>query len=230
MNNLFIIGNGFDLAHELKTSYLDFMQNLIERCIKKESNIIKGISIPTVSVGRKFSLSQINTIVQSQPSCTTSLLIRRLLQNMALNNWCDIEHKYFDLLSSVKNTSNTDYRDIKTLNSDFEQLKKELISYLSTQQCKNALESYKNIFGKLANKNSLILNFNYTDTIRLYEKEISEAQIINIHGKLGDINNPIIFGYAANDEENNILIDKNDNEYLRNIKNLLTIELVMNPD
>jgi len=35
MSNLFIIGNGFDLAHELKTSYLDFRKFLVQ--VEKEA-------------------------------------------------------------------------------------------------------------------------------------------------------------------------------------------------
>lgn len=36
MNKLFIIGNGFDLAHGNKTSYLDFFSWYFQKCIKKE--------------------------------------------------------------------------------------------------------------------------------------------------------------------------------------------------
>jgi hypothetical protein len=38
MNRLIIIGNGFDLANGLKTSYPDFIRHYFKNAIKKASN------------------------------------------------------------------------------------------------------------------------------------------------------------------------------------------------
>ena len=35
MNTLYIIGNGFDLAHGLKTSYSDFLLWYLKQCVEK---------------------------------------------------------------------------------------------------------------------------------------------------------------------------------------------------
>jgi hypothetical protein len=69
MHNLFIIGNGFDLAHGLKTSYAHFMEDLIKKVIKKPTeykdiafeNLNKNIVIDDPfgvrkDVGRIFKL------------------------------------------------------------------------------------------------------------------------------------------------------------------------------
>ena len=98
--------------------------------------------------------------------------------------------------------------------------KKELEQYLIQQKPNEPIESYKKMFKYfLGNRNSIVLNFNYTDTIKkLYGKETMEADIFHIHGELENLENPIIFGYAANEAENTLLVNKNYNEYVRNIK------------
>lgn len=220
MNNLFILGNGFDLAHGLKTSYLDFVKYIIKKCIEKDDNSnsimkIGGLPYDYDSFINDIKSDRISVI---RPNYT-SLMMKELLKDVTLNNWCDIEHKYFELLSSIKKESTVHYyQSVQDLNRDFELIKKELENYLVMQQPTNCIDSYKRIFNSLAHRNSLIINFNYTDTIQQLYSDVIKSEIIHIHGKLKDQKSPIIFGYAANDDDNSSLINKNENEYLKNIK------------
>lgn len=68
-------------------------------------------------------------------------------------------------------------------------------------------------------KRILFLNFNYTTTIeRLYT---TAENIIHIHGQLNDKNNPIIFGYGDElDEDYKSIVNLNDNDCLENIKSI----------
>ena len=63
----------------------------------------------------------------------------------------------------------------------------------------------------------MILNFNYTNTLSKYFSN-SYHQVINIHGQLNDDDNPIIFGYAANNDHSRQLIQEEDVEFMKNIK------------
>lgn len=67
----------------------------------------------------------------------------------------------------------------------------------------------------------LLLNFNYTNTAeRLYTKE-GYYEIINIHGELNNKNNPIIFGYGDELDDDYKTIEKlQDNDFLENIKSI----------
>lgn len=70
---------------------------------------------------------------------------------------------------------------------------------------------------------TLVLNFNYTSTLRrytkLFQQERLEVSEINIHGKLFDENNQINFGFGDEmDDDYKIIENINDNEYLRNFK------------
>lgn len=69
---------------------------------------------------------------------------------------------------------------------------------------------------------TLLLNFNYTKTAEnLYIKEDMNFEIINIHGELDNEDNPIIFGYGDELDEDYQKIEKTqDNDFLENIKSI----------
>ena len=74
----------------------------------------------------------------------------------------------------------------------------------------------------------LLLNFNYTNTAeKLYVKSdhYPKCELIHIHGKLDDKNNPIIFGYGDEmHEDYKKIVDLNNNAYLENIKSIRYLE------
>lgn len=234
INNLIIIGNGFDLAHGMKTSYIDFMGYIVnEHCkdknrkfcdnlfklpntIESYDQLIDIFKKGSVLIPGSFNRSKYLDIVSKHIQVQ---LIKIFLEDISLNNWCDIEKRYFGLLKNIGDQS-AFYKEVKVLNKEFSLIKDYLQDYLLTQQIKcESLRPYEAFFSSLSNRNSLILTFNYTDTIeRLYKENIDGARLIHIHGRLKDDLNPIIFGFAADNEDIGFLIDKEDNEFLRNIK------------
>jgi hypothetical protein len=76
----------------------------------------------------------------------------------------------------------------------------------------------------------LFLNFNYTNTDRQYIDYFSHfyqngIESVHIHGELNNSNNPIIFGYGDEIDDNYKLIEKkNDNRYLENVKSIKYLE------
>ncbi len=66
----------------------------------------------------------------------------------------------------------------------------------------------------------LLLDFNYTATTQAYCRA-AQMQLIHIHGQLDDRNNPILFGYGDELDDNyRIMEDRNDNRYLEYIKSM----------
>jgi hypothetical protein len=196
MKNLIIIGNGFDLAHGLKTNYSDFKTD-----IKNHPE--------------KYGI---------QMSFDNYLLKSLLKDDNEL--WSDIEATYFDILVNFDNKSHLrkyyhpieTYKSIKLLNDDFEKIKDFLSIYLFEQEQKfKSINNYQKIFNEFNNKDTVIVNFNYTKTVKHYINE-RKIKLIHIHGELNKENNPIIFGFAANHEESKKLLIENDNNYVRNIK------------
>lgn len=71
----------------------------------------------------------------------------------------------------------------------------------------------------------MLLNFNYTNTADMYLPENSIFKVNHIHGELDNDNNPIIFGYGDElDEDYKSIANLNDNEYLKNIKSIRYLE------
>lgn len=206
MNNLIIIGNGFDLAHNLNTSYTHFIRDIFDKKRRNQilfNNIIGSIIIENTDV---ILSNPAQYIRQAHP------FFIYLLREMRDKNWCDIEKTYFLFLNQVK-----DSNSLNDLNKVFELIKGYLQLYLLEEQKKvKIIEGYDKFFQQIDFKTTLILNFNYTNTVKQYS--IREAKIVHIHGELEAKENPIIFGYAANEMEISHLFTKDDTQYLKNIK------------
>lgn len=200
MRNLVIIGNGFDLAHNLKTSYGHFISDI-------------------TGLPQKFDIQN------------TQLASNKLLRALAGSKkelWSDIESVYYQILTNLNNKQYLsdefgdvwEYSNVNELNSDFDEIKKWLAIHLEDQQKDfKQIENYTDFFRSLCKQDAVILNFNYTNTVKEYIKRCDlNIEVIHIHGELNSPENPIIFGFAASNEESKKLLAENDNNYVQNIK------------
>lgn len=235
MNNIIIIGNGFDLAHGMKTSYTDFIKHMVNEHIEDKSRYSDLFDLPSsmillnkgTSSTYSFKINSYDALKDSinkrwdKNKIFNNRFVESLIKQMALENWCDIESFYFQELLNIKD-NNSSYYTPKELNDDFEILKHHLSNYLLTQENDSKeMEEYASFFQKIDSKNTIIVNFNYTRTIHThYAKYLQNSKIIDIHGQLDDTANPMIFGYAAINSEIEELL-KGDNHYFRNIKKVM---------
>ena len=68
---------------------------------------------------------------------------------------------------------------------------------------------------------TLLLNFNYTQIAKKLYNDHNIDEIINIHGELNSENNPIIFGYGDElDDDYNKIEKLQNNDFLENIKSI----------
>lgn len=69
--------------------------------------------------------------------------------------------------------------------------------------------------------NKTIVTFNYTNTEEFYSNDEQEDDFLHIHGEINKIDNPIIFGYGDEIDDNYLEIEKlQNNDYLHNIKSI----------
>lgn len=216
MNNLVIIGNGFDLAHNLKTSYNHFVEYILDS-IYKDENLYRDLLV--FKEGR-VTYKNIEAAIKSNSDHRLgiewkNIFFGKIVSNLSHHNWCDVEKLYFDELTSKESS-----KDVESLNNEFEKIKCYLEEYLESEKSKfKPLPCYSTLFSHLKNAdNTLVLNFNYTDTVSKYDSVNPSLRIVNIHGELKSENNPIIFGFAADDGQSRELIGKDNKEYMRNIK------------
>jgi hypothetical protein len=211
--NIIIIGNGFDLAHNLKTSYGDFINYLFLQSEKNNKKNKELFTIVKNSITTENYLFKINN--KDYNISLKNLFFGKLLKEYSEKKWSDIESLYFEELKKTEN--------IYELNKEFDIIKNKLSEYLSTIETNTIITSFNNFFNKLKESKSLFLNFNYTDNFEknYFEKNIKpykNQKLINIHGELFSNENPIIFGYSATENEKAELLQKNINDYLINIK------------
>jgi hypothetical protein len=179
MNRIILIGNGFDLAHDLKTSYQNFiddywskkhelLQNLLhsERKIESEQYEDDNIIINNII---RFGTSSFNN---NEKKYGYNLFVDRIThghirgelhfknrflkhitESVVINNWVDIEEEYYRQLLDIKNGKIATY-SINQLNSEFQNIKELLREYLK-KVSENGAEIKKEIVEKFYSKINL---------------------------------------------------------------------------
>ena len=161
MNRLVIIGNGFDMAHGLKTSYKDFINWYWDRRVdafmgnitKVSEDCLCKLTIkdnPNLSCWNVFAFDNSNfkdirgnrtcsgyeviTELQKYPdtfSVDTTPFFGTIIQSIETKGWVDIENDYYQLLKKCTETTDCGYT-VKELNEQLAYLQKKLVEYLST--------------------------------------------------------------------------------------------------
>jgi len=263
MNRIILIGNGFDLAHGLKTSYVHFIDWFWEEELKKIKNNL-GTGVPYqddyISMKYKFRnwlpcpektsyqelLSNLENNHAENVMSYKNKFLEIITKKTDLQNWVDIEEEYYEQLKThmIRN----EIEKIKKLNSDLKQIKDELEKYLKQEyrtrfkptDIQNKRSYYnllriidsefekKDFTTEIASgkpRNILFINFNYTSIENLYRSPNLgfDADCIHIHGELYDDQNPIIFGYGDEIDDDYKMLEKKSvgkNFILENMKSV----------
>ena len=279
MNRIILIGNGFDMAHGLKTSYADFIdwywgewgkrlrrgQGKLEDDGLCSFKLNDGIDLHSWAYvfGWYYKRQNpfmpwdenevVNRVKQDKKLCEFTFkdfFFREICNSVETKGWVDIENLYYVFLSQKTEY----YISPKDANDDMDLLREKLVEYLSgIKECisedivKDNLKSKMiepfnrsdisheglsdeeissefNTKRRFTPKRILMLNFNYTTLADSYLPKTSKHEIIHIHGELSNPKS-VIFGYGDElDADYKKLSEKNDNEYLRNIKSIKYLE------
>ena len=160
MNRLVIIGNGFDMAHSLKTSYMDFINwywdkridafvgnttKISEDCLCRLSinadadlscwNVFAFMNsyFKDIRGNRNCSGFDVIKYIQNKSeifSINYSQFFGTILQSIETKGWVDIENDYYQLLKETKKTD-CGYT-VKELNEQLAFLQEKLVEYLQT--------------------------------------------------------------------------------------------------
>ena len=159
MNRLVIIGNGFDMAHGLKTSYMDFINWYWDKRIDAFAGNTTKVSEDclcklTIKDGTYVNCWNVFTFEQSyfrdiigNRICSGYEVIKELkkhpevfsidcthffgtiLQSIETRGWVDIENDYYQLLKKSLDKSDCGYT-VKELNEQLAYLQEKLVEYL----------------------------------------------------------------------------------------------------
>ena len=161
MNRIVLIGNGFDLAHGLKTRYEDFINwywdkrieafagnttKLSEDClckltIKDNANIsswnvftFNNSYFKDIYGDKECSGYDVIKEIQNHPdifSVDCTHFFGQILQSIERRGWVDIENDYYQLLKKCTENADCGY-SVKELNDQLAFLRNKLIEYLNT--------------------------------------------------------------------------------------------------
>lgn len=204
MNKLFIIGNGFDLAHGLKTSYTDFRHYLNKEYPENKR----------YSTGRIEGIEGRHGEIEFFDDEFVGHLIKNI-DNLEIENsrfeeeirWCDLENDlgnidFFESFSDAYYPRDEDGDIDKwketSVNEEFSfgipemarRLKKYFQEWISTMDY-TKIKEQKDFYELIKEGNNSFLNFNYTETL---EKIYKVEEVCHIHGKLRD--NDLFFGHG----------------------------------
>ena len=159
MNRLVLIGNGFDLAHKLPTSYQDFINwywdGRFYRLRETFSSVSKAplcemaVSIsptwysmfqegPSVLYEKNGAELFLELCKRGICRATMSPLFDRIHKSIETKGWVDIENDYYELLKKYV-LENAPESQIDTLNSELHDLQELLVIYLKSIKISNAL-------------------------------------------------------------------------------------------
>lgn len=167
MNRLVLIGNGFDLAHDLKTSYADFIywywKQRIRNLYEEQSNISDDSLCKLIKLdGDSWSLFVFfnnhylcnsegkdiyNYIKENKEDFRIEFtpFFERIHNSIETKKWVDIENEYYSLLVLLHSYVKDNYLN---LNNQLEFLRYKLIDYLRTESNK-IIESKDSIRDKI---------------------------------------------------------------------------------
>lgn len=157
MNRLVLIGNGFDLAHGLKTSYADFIDWYWDKRVKgfasEHSDMSTDILCSFKNLNKEswsaFYMYRIPHYFQKVTGAevvqelfknrqlykiTPSIFFTNILHCIYTNNWADIENEYYSLLTEYALRDENGEDKIEELNEQFCYLRANLIDYLKEMQ------------------------------------------------------------------------------------------------
>lgn len=145
MNRLVLIGNGFDLAHGLKTGYKDFITDYLWKSFNEfaqkktydDALINISANVGSQAITEKLDpiyekiIEAINFLRSPKNNSNAkfnynSTFFESLIKHCSIANWVDIEIAYFDQLKENQNSPEL----IIKLNNQFKFLKEKLHDYL----------------------------------------------------------------------------------------------------
>ena len=242
---LVLIGNGFDLAHGLKTSYKDFLNWYMCQAFDQ---FWKENSYDDHLLEMKHKYAGFNTLFPDVTSMEEviswmsndsryglsykSKFFGDLINQFNNGSRVNIECQYYGRLKNIFNSSiskNEKHQAASQLNDHFDCLISKLSQYLTLvnnqiRNCKklnfeNSNSNIKKAFTDSLANPVTFLNFNYTDTL-ITHNYAYESEVIYIHGQAAMIgSNPIIFGYGdETDSGYQAIEDCGDNVFLDHIK------------
>lgn len=228
MNRIILIGNGFDLAHGMKTSYKnfidDFWKNKCEEIKNQKDNQFEDdfikFNVPLDKAKRKTlvdfkSVKNINA--KGYNLCFKNTFLFDLSDKNSLKNWVDIEDEYYQKLKEFSEKG--EKLKLLKLNKEIQQISELLAEYLKRVEDNFDKSLYQNKIQKIKSKVTRQI-----DLIEIEQKSLKEI-IKCIHKELQNKTNQEVIKFGNSTiNKSSILSYFNKNYSFEALYKLLTNE------
>ena len=201
MNDIIILGNGFDLAHGLATGYKDYVKEMII----DSSRLLNPAPIyPDSPFRLKYypspfnyeggpvgpylynqkdgnELAQLYLRVAGYDRRISSDFIKRIIEDFGNKGWVDLEDAYFSSLPRITPQGKYDKKDVEALNEQMKRLGESLCKYLDTLERPAPSEDIRTLFEQIkkeqigrAWKQARNYNFARIAGTRVYAEQMEE--------------------------------------------------------
>lgn len=202
MNRLIILGNGFDLAHGLRTSYNDFMEYfwsnicihngsglltteypyefIDTRICKSQKQFLSVVNIPDVDNNGEFINKSTGHFVRFNNN-----FFKQINKSHSHSNWVDIEVAYYRSLRQIAKMSgehiDQKIKRVKILNREVSEITKCFETYLNKMVVPEIDKSENEYFKKFFAENTFIMGFSMNSESTPIRSSYDSTFILNFN-------------------------------------------------
>ena len=231
-NRVLVIGNGFDIAHGMKTKYQDFLYVVnkkigIEYMYDVEQKYRKELD----EVARSFILDE--TMINLIKNNIWIKYFNRL--KIEGQNWIDFEREIKNVCTSIHNKKGniklifeSDSCSIETMKKDLNELIYIFNVYLCSI-CNNDLNKQSRYRQLIDFAPTRVISFNYTNTYEYYD---SKMVVEHVHGKINNDSkqNTIVLGFDTLGNDNADIEFAEFVKYVQMTKNDINLDMDFQED
>ncbi|MDF3026916.1 MAG: hypothetical protein K0S23_1223 [Fluviicola sp.] len=187
IEKLYVIGNGFDLHHGIRSLYTDFKLYLEE----KDNELIEALE--------KYFIADYlwSDFEATLADLDTEEIVDECLmyfESYGVDDWSDAYHHSYQ------------YEVQKRIDILTSKMKERFTEWIIQLEIPSVLDELVCL-----DREAYYINFNYTSTLqRLYK--IPESRILHIHNKAVDLNSTLILGHSRDPNEQDNLSGYNDED------------------
>jgi hypothetical protein len=253
MNRIILIGNGFDLAHGIKTSYNHFISNYWEKTISRlqnevahnittnrnvfETDEVKIDNVPGGPWGagnwvNGNTFEDLTNVLETQnlELVFKNKFLEILTKKHKEQNWVDIENEYYSLLKESFKKENCTYK-IAELNKDFNQVQKLLEIYLNEVEEKFIINFGNNVSDVILKTNigyKIYSPFKLKDFTETSINKKAEIEFQKIQHDIKSLKDDLITIDELNDLNRNIISRIGIKGSLKDLRKLLVSDTAIN--
>ncbi len=201
-NRIVLIGNGFDKALGLKTSYADFILNYLQEvaieAFRNKSHSTKLMSIKLLNpnltqsvdtyidyIKRKYTVKDLLNFIKGVTNISYKYdFFKDIVDQYVDARWVDIEQNYFNTLKhhftkfKAQNLYTKNLEDIIALNNCMDELTVELNKFIVKQQNNISLSFMKSHFSSLTDKIFEPLRPDHSELVKRHNRQKVPVRVI----------------------------------------------------